>query len=273
MSAPHLERGPDVVVVQADEVLQAGRVVVEARAVYVVVEEEVQGGRGEEVFALGSQLLGTEQGGDEHRGDEHPLVGHGGLVQIYLPIHQAAGHEEVLDGVDAFLLDDEVVVLHVEHLDDARRADVSLGDARVEAVADARRADVSLGDARVEAVAAQVVQAVHVQLAADQLVEEALGILVLEYLDGQRPVHLAVDALHQQQGDVFVGDAAHDGVFQHVREGPVADVVHQDGGLDGFGFAVEDEVALGRQVLDGLGHQVEGAERVLEACMLVLFLG
>ena len=66
----------------------------------------------------------------------------------------------------------------------------------------------------------------------------------------------------------FVGDAAYDGVFQHVREGPVADVVHQDGGLDGFGFAVEDEVALGRQVLDGLGHQVEGAERVLEACML-----
>ena len=104
----------------------------------------------------------------------------------------AAGHEEVLDGVDAFLLDDEVVVLDVEHLDDARRADVSLGDARVEAVA------------------AQVVQAVHVELAADQLVEEALGILVLEYLDGQRqlPVHLAVDALHQQQGDVFVGDAA-----------------------------------------------------------------
>ena len=173
-------------------------------------------------------------------------------MQIYLPIHQAAGHEEVLDGVDAFLLDDEVVVLDIEHLDDARRADVSLGDARVEAVA------------------AQVVQAVHVELAADQLVEEALGILILEYLDGQRQlsVHLAVDALHQQQGDVFVGDAAHDGVFQHVREGPVADVVHQDGGLDGFGLAVEDEVALGRQVLDGLGHQVEGAERVLEACML-----
>ena len=37
VSAPHLERGPDVVVVQADEVLQAGRVVVEARAVHVVV--------------------------------------------------------------------------------------------------------------------------------------------------------------------------------------------------------------------------------------------
>ena len=48
----------------------------------------------------------------------------------------------------------------------------------------------------------------------------------------------------------------------------MAALVHQDGGLDGFGLAVEDEVALGRQVLDGLGHQVESAERVLEARML-----
>lgn len=55
-------------------------------------------------------------------------------------------------------------------------------------------------------------------------------------------------------------DTTDDGVFQHMREGAVADVVHQDGCLDGFGFAVEDEVSLGRQVLDGFGHQVVGSE-------------
>ena len=54
------------------------------------------------------------------------------------------------------------VVQHVEHLDDAGRADVALRHARVEAVAP------------------QVVQAVHVELPAHQLVQEAFGILVPE---------------------------------------------------------------------------------------------
>ena len=65
-----------------------------------------------------------------------------------------------------------------------------------------------------------------------------------------------------------MGDALHQGVFQYVRKGAVPYVVQQDGGLDGFGFAVEDEVALGRQFADGFAHQVEGAERVLEAGVL-----
>lgn len=48
----------------------------------------------------------------------------------------------------------------------------------------------------------------------------------------------------------------------------MSDVVHQDGGLDGFGFAVEDEVSLGGEVLDGFAHQVEGAQGVLESGVL-----
>ena len=54
----------------------------------------------------------------------------------------------------------------------------------------------------------------------------------------------------------------------YVGEGAVADVVHQDSGFHSFGFAVEDKVSFGGKLLDGLTHQVEGSQRVLEPCML-----
>ena len=38
------------------------------------------------------------------------------------------------------------------------------------------------------------------------------------------------------------------------------DVVHQDGCLYGFSFTVEDEIAFGCELLNGLAHQVESAE-------------
>ena len=222
-----------------DEVLQTFGVGVERFPVDVVVEEESQCGRGEQFRALAGKLLGTQQGADQHL-----LVGDGGFVQIDLPVHQPAGGEEVLDGVDAFCLHYQVVVFHVEHLDDAGGADVPFDYARVVAVA------------------AQVVQTVHVQLPADQLMQEAFRVFVLEDADGegQLSVHLLVDALHQQQRDVFVRNAAHDGVLQYVRERTVPDVVHQDGGFHGFRLAVEDEVSFGGEVLYGFAHQVEGAQ-------------
>ena len=247
VAGPDLEGGPDIVVVQLDEVFQGLGAGVECCSVDVVVEEESQGGGGEELRAASGEFLGAEQGADEH-----PFVGHGGLVEVDLPIHEPAGGEEVFDGVDAFGFDHEVVVFHVEHLDDACGTDVAFAHAGVEAVAP------------------QVVESVHVQLPADELVEEAFRVFVLEDADGEGglSVRLLVDAFHQHQGDVFVRHAAHDGVFEHVREGAVADVVHEDGGFDGFGFAVEDEVALGGEVLDGFARQVEGAQGVLEAGVL-----
>ena len=173
-------------------------------------------------------------------------------MQIDLPVHQAAGGEEVLNRIDAFGLYYQVVILYIQHLDNAGGANVAFGHSGIEAVA------------------AQVVQAVHIQLPAYQLVQEALGVFILENLNGecQLSVHFLVDTFHQHQGDVFVGDALHDGIFQYVGEGSVADVVHQDSGFHSFGFAVEDKVSFGGKLLDGLTHQVEGSQRVLEPCML-----
>ena len=127
-----------------------------------------------------------------------------------------------------------MVILYIQHLDNAGGANVAFGHSGIEAVA------------------AQVVQAVHIQLPAYQLVQEALGVFILENLNGecQLSVHFLVDTFHQHQGDVFVGDALHDGIFQYV------------------GFAVEDKVSFGGKLLDGLTHQVEGSQRVLEPCML-----
>ncbi len=51
--------------------------------------------------------LGAEQGANQHF-----LVGNGGFVQIDLPVHQAAGGEEVLNRIDAFGLYYQVVILH-----------------------------------------------------------------------------------------------------------------------------------------------------------------
>lgn len=57
-------------------------------------------------------------------------------------------------------------------------------------------------------------------------------------------------------------------VFEHVAEGPVSDVVQQDGCLHGFGLAVEDEVPLHQERLNGFAHQVEGTQGVLKAGVL-----
>ena len=40
---------------------------------------------------------------------------------------------------------------------------------------------------------------------------------------------------------VLMRDAVYQRVLQHVREGPVSDVVHQDGGLYSLGLGIEDE--------------------------------
>ena len=125
-----------------------------------MIEEKLKCGRSEESFALQGQFFGPKEGVDQH-----PLVSHRGFVQINLPIHQAPRGEEVLDGVDAFGLDHQMVIAYIKHLDDTRRADITLNHPRVVAVAP------------------QVVKAVHIELTADQLVEETLRVLILEDLN------------------------------------------------------------------------------------------
>ena len=59
-----------------------------------------------------------------------------------------------------------------------------------------------------------------------------------------------------------------EGVFEHVAEGPMPDVVQEDGSLHRFCLTVEDKVSLLLQREDGLAHQVEGSERVLQTGVL-----
>ena len=74
------------------------------------------------------QFLGAEQGANQHF-----LVGNGGFVQIDLPVHQAAGSEEVLNRIDAFGLYYQVVILYIQHLDNAGGANVAFGHSGIEA--------------------------------------------------------------------------------------------------------------------------------------------
>ena len=136
---------------------------------------------------------------DEH---QHVLGAQHGAVQVHLPVHQATRHDELLDGVDGLLFDAELAVHNVQHLQDALAAHLALGDAAVEAVP------------------GEVVQAVHVELAADQLVKEWLGMVVVEDLNGQiqGAAHLVVQAAHDQGADVFVVHALHNAVLQGVAE-------------------------------------------------------
>ena len=145
-----------------------------------------------------------------------------------------------------------MVFFHIEHLDDACRADVAFCYAGIETVA------------------AKVVHAVHVELSADQLVQELLGVFVLEYLDGkcELSVHFFVDTLHQHEGDILVRYALYDGVFQYMREGTVSDVMHQNGCLYCFGFTVENEVSLAGELLDSFARQMESPQRMLKARVL-----
>ena len=59
-------------------------------------------------------------------------------------------------------------------------------------------------------------------------------------------------------------DASDERVLQHMREGTVTDVVHQDGSLHSLCLAIKNEEALLLEREDGLTHQVEGPQRVLE---------
>ena len=129
------------------------------------------------------KILGTAQ-----QADKRLLVGNCCLVQIHLPIHQAARSEVVLNRIDAFLFNHQSVVDDVEHLDDACRADVSFGNTREERVA------------------AQVVEPVHVELRGDELVKESLRVVVFEDFDGQREasLHLAVHLFHHHERNLLV---------------------------------------------------------------------
>lgn len=57
-------------------------------------------------------------------------------------------------------------------------------------------------------------------------------------------------------------------VLEYMRKGSVPDVVHKDGGFDGFCLAVEDENALLFKRQYSLTHEVKGTDGVEEASVL-----
>src|SRR5574344_326503 len=114
MIAPCLEGRPDVVVVELQILFQTFGVAEKGLAVYLLIEEESEGGRTEEVLPLTSKLLGTCECIDHDM-----FCCHRSLVEIYLPIHEAATHEIVLYGIEPFLVHNQLIIRHVEHVDDA----------------------------------------------------------------------------------------------------------------------------------------------------------
>lgn len=75
-------------------------------------------------------------------------------MQIHLPIHQASRIEKTLNIVYPFLFHDQLTLHYIEHGDDPVGTNCSLHDAGKKAVA------------------VEVVQPVHVQLRADELMQE-----------------------------------------------------------------------------------------------------
>ena len=65
-----------------------------------------------------------------------------------------------------------------------------------------------------------------------------------------------------------MGGIGHKGTFEHVRIGPVPQVVHEDGCLGGLPLGVENKHALAGQRFKGAAHQVIGPDGVLLPRML-----
>ncbi len=213
----------------------------------VVVAEEIVEGHEVNAKAVAgcSQFSGTAEDVEEQ------VVGSdNGFVKVDLPVHQAARDDEFLDRIDAFLVHHQFIVLHIEHADDA----VGAHDA--------------LANTGKETVAAQIVKAVHVELAAHQLMEEMLGIAVVEDADGssQAAPELLVETLHVEARAYLVGHVGQR-MLGGMGERAVADVVHEDGQLGPQHLVVGELHPFYLQHLEGTSHEVEGTQHVAEACM------
>lgn len=167
-------------------------------------------------------------------------------MQIDLPVHQSAGDEELLDGVDTFGFKDEFIVNYVHHFDQSGRGYVSFGHAAEERVA------------------AEVVHAVHIELAGNELVQEPPRILIFE--DPYCEVGSG-DSLHHQQGYLFVGYTLNEGMLKYVGERSVSKIVEQDSNHSGLSFLVGDSDPFLLQGAEGFLHEMHGSEGVKEAAV------
>ena len=244
MRGPAFDGDEEVGVVELGKTVEEGGGVGEIVLVEGVREEE------EEVVVGVDRAEGTpfDKCTDATKnGQKESIGGDDGLVEVDLPIHEAARDDEFLDAVDALLVDDKFVVGDIEHVDDAVGADDALADA---------------GE---EAVAGEVVEAVDIELRRDELMEEMFVVGVVE--DGDSGVELmavvVVDALHKLFGEGLMLDIGDD-TFGCMGEGAMSDVVKESGEADGEGLVRSDVDAFDLEDIDGAVHQIECAEGVAE---------
>ena len=173
-------------------------------------------------------------------------------MQINLPIHEPARHQEILDRIDSFRFHHQFIVHHIQHFHDACRTDAAFAHA---------------GE---KTVALQIIQPVHIQLTADQLIEETFVVSVGENLDGdiQCAVQLAIHPSCHQQRNLLVMDIADQAILQHMRKRRVTDIVKQNGCQGTSILIVGDFVSLDAKVFQCHIHQVHGADGVMEAGVL-----
>lgn len=167
-------------------------------------------------------------------------------MQIDLPVHQSAGDEELLDGVDAFGFEDKFIVDDVHHFYQSGGGYVSFGHAAEERVP------------------AEVVHAVHIELAGNELVQEPPRILIFE--DPYRKVR-SRDSLHHQQGYLFVGYTLNEGMLEYMGERSVSEIMEQDGNHSSLSLLVGDSYSFLPQGAESFLHKMHGSKGVKEAAM------
>ena len=190
-------------------------------------------------------------------GAQEPVPRDDGFVQVDLPVHQPPGNDIIFDGVDALGLDDDTGIrtallrMHPHGFDDAIYAHISLYDTRIKRIAP------------------QEVQAVHIQLAGNELVKKRTFVRTVEYL--QRQVQGALEAFiernHELPAHVFMTITVNKGMFQYMGERTVSDVVQHRSRLCGNGFFGRYGRSLVGKIRKGVLHQSHGAERMTEARM------
>ena len=169
-------------------------------------------------------------------------------MQIHLPVHQAARDKEFFDRVDRFLFHHQAIIHDLQHLQDPIAADHAFAHARVETVA------------------VEVIDAIHIQLAAHELMQGAPRMPVAEDRKAhlQTAIETIVERIHHQGADVLVHDPFHDAVLQGVAERSVADIVQQDRDGSADLFLIGNVVPFAAQRGDRLTDQMHGPERVME---------
>ena len=97
--------------------------------------------------------------------------------------------------------------------------------------------------------------------------QEPFGVVVIEDLDGrvESPVERFVEARHDERADLLVVHAPDEAVLERMAEGAMADVVQENGQTGAAVLVLGDHDALFAERIEGLLHQVQSAQGVVEA--------